>query len=120
MSGMSCLYFLWKAHIGGGRRTWHAIMALGHHTRSDDVKFVIPLSPLDYTHDRATLIMACLSSSWTSHHTWSDDVRHNLYNSPWTHDRMTSGMACHDIPWTTHTVDQPRTWHAIITLGLYI
>ena len=103
MSGMACHHFLWKAHIGGRRRTWHAIMALGHHTRSDDVKFVMPLSPLDYTHDRAMSSMACLSSPWTSHmvgqrragltpyplDTRSDDVGHGMsfYALDDTHDR---------------------------------
>ena len=41
-------------HMIAWRRAWHAHMALGKHTRSDDVWRGMPLSPLGKTHGRTT------------------------------------------------------------------
>ena len=58
-------HHLWAAHTVKRRRAWHAIIALGQHTRSNDVRRDMPSPPLDSTHDRTTLGMAC------HHHLWA-------------------------------------------------
>ena len=46
-SSVACHHRLWTAQMVGCRRAWHAIIALGQHTRSDDVRRCMPSSPLD-------------------------------------------------------------------------
>ena len=64
-SRVDCQQHLWAAYTVKRRRAWHAIIALGQHTRSNDVRHDLPSSPLDSTHDRMTLGMAC------HHHLWA-------------------------------------------------
>ena len=44
--GMSCHHCLSTAHTVGRRLAWHAIIALGKHTQSDDIGRGRPSSPL--------------------------------------------------------------------------
>ncbi|TMW92215.1 hypothetical protein EJD97_013340, partial [Solanum chilense] len=70
--GVACFHYHWKAYTVGLHRAWHAIMALGKHTRSDYIRCgrtSLPLrsihgvdyvqsgmssSPLDTIHSRKT------------------------------------------------------------------
>ena len=95
------------------------IMALGHHTRLDNVGCGMQLSPLDCKHGRATLAEECLSSPWTTY-----TIRRCLawitsYPLDSTHAQSTSIMACHHIPLTLHMIGQSLFCHALITLGLH-
>ena len=53
-SGVACRHRLWTAHTVGRRRRWHAIIAYGQHTRSNDIGRGMPSSPLGTTHGRMT------------------------------------------------------------------
>ena len=67
--GLACHHISLKAHviihrpmtshIDGLCREWHAIKALGHHTRLDYVVLCLPSSPLDKIHCRITSGVAC-------------------------------------------------------------
>ena len=95
LSGVVCHHRLGEAHTVERRKAWHAIIAFGQHTRSNDVKRSMP------------------SHFWTAHtveqrrawhhitafgqHTWSNEVEFCMPSSPLasTHGRMTLGVACH-------------------------
>ena len=99
MSGLACHHRLWTAHTVGRCVSFHAIISLGQHTRSDKVNSNMPSLTLDNTHGRITLAVQTLSP---------------LDN---THSQMTSRMASHHHPWTSHTITQRGAWNAIIHLG---
>ena len=46
-SGIACHHRLWAAHTIERHRAWHDIIAFGQHTRSNDVRRVMPSSPLE-------------------------------------------------------------------------
>ena len=116
-------------------RAWHSIIAFGQHKRSDDVGRGMPSPPLDITHGRMTLVVAChhrpstthmVGRSWAWHdltalgkHKQSDYIGRGMTSPPLdsTHGLTTSGVACHHRHWTAHTVERRRAWHAIIALG---
>ena len=54
-SGVARHHHPWTAHTVEQRRAWHAIIAFGKHTRSNDVGRGIPSSPLGCTNGRMTL-----------------------------------------------------------------
>ena len=134
-SGVACNYSPWTANTVERRRAWHAIIAFGQHTRSNDVGHDIA-SPLLYnTHSRTTLGMACHHRLWAAHTVerrrvlhaiftfWlyrrSNDVRRDMPSPPLdsTHDRTTLGMACHHHLWAAQMVIRRRPWNAITALG---
>ena len=53
-SGVACYHRHWAAQTVGRRRAWHAITALGQHTRSDDVWRVTTSPPSNSTQGRTT------------------------------------------------------------------
>ena len=109
-SGVACHHCLWVAQMVERRRAWHDITALGLHTRLDNVRRGMPSSPLDSTHNRTTLGVACNHRLWVAQmverrrawhditalglHTQSKDVWCGMPSLPVgnTHDRTTSGM----------------------------
>ena len=99
-SGMACHHRLWAAPTIGRRRAWHAIIAFGEHTRSNDVGRGMQASPLGSTNGRMTSGVACHHHCWTS-----------------SHSQTASGVACHHHPWTANKVERHQAWHAIITFG---
>ena len=119
---MACHHRLWAAHTVERHRVWHAIIALGWHTRSDDVRRDMSSPPLDSTHGRTTSGVAFHLCLWAAHtvkrrcawhdiiavaqHTRSKDIRRGMTSPPLecTHGRTTSGVACYHRPWTAHTV----------------
>ena len=111
---------------------WHAIAALGQHTRLDDVGRVMRSPLLDCTHGKTWHEITALGQHTRSNDVGRgmtlpplysthgrNDVGHGMPSSPLgsTHNRTTSGVACHHIPWTTNTVERCRAWHAITALG---
>ena len=93
--------------------------------------------PLDYTHDRTMLGVACHHRLWTTHmvkryqarhviiafgqHTWSNHVGHGMPSSRLgsTHGPTTSGVACHHYLWAAQMVERRQAWHDMIALGLH-
>ena len=108
----------WTAHTVGRSRVWHAIVALGQHTRSKELGRGILSSLLDRTYFRTTSRVGCLHGPWVAHSwTVSGKACHLL---PWTTlDRTTSGVTFHHCPWKAHSDGQYYAWHAIIALGIY-
>ena len=90
MSGVACHHRPWIAHTVKRCRAWHAITALGRHTRSNDIGRGMTLPPLDSTHGPMTFGVASHHNPWTTRtarrcqawheitalgqHTWSTDV----------------------------------------------
>uniref|UniRef100_A0A3Q7ED38 Uncharacterized protein n=1 Tax=Solanum lycopersicum TaxID=4081 RepID=A0A3Q7ED38_SOLLC len=125
----------WEGKTIGRRRPWHVIIALGQHTRSDDVACVMLSLPWDRTHGQTASGVACNHIPSTAHtverhrvchaiivfglHTQSDDVRHVMQACPLgsKHGRTTPRKACHHHPWTTYKVSRCRAWHVIIAVG---
>ncbi len=135
-SGVACHHRLWAAHTFERRRAWHAIIAFGQYTRSNDVGRGMPPSPLGSTHVRATSGVACHHRLWAHtverrlawhaifaflQHTRSNDVGRGMPSSPFDSidGRPSSGVACHHSPWTAQTVGRRRTClHTTVGRGL--
>ena len=116
---------------------WHAIIALGRQTQSNNARRDMPSPPLDSIHDRTTSGMTCHHHLWAAHmierrrvrhavitfrqHKRSNDVGRGMPSSPLgsTHDRTTPGVACHHRLWATQTVKRRRAWHDLTALGLH-
>ena len=134
-SGVAFHHSPWTANTVKRRQAWHSTIAFGQPTHSNDVGRCMPSSPLDSTHGRTTLGVAChhrllaaqtverrqawlaiIALGWQ---TRSDDVRRYMPSPPLdsTHGRTTSGVACHHILWAAHTLKRRRVWHAIIAYG---
>ena len=96
---VACHHHHWKKTTIRLRRAWHAIIALGQHTRSNDIEHGVPSSPLDNTHDHTTSGKArhlCPSTActvkrrraWHAHmglgqHKLSDDDGCDMLHRPW-------------------------------------
>ena len=133
-SGVTCHHRLWTAHTVERRRAWHAIIAFGQHTRSNDVGRGMTSPPLDSTHGQTSSGVACFHRHWASHpverrwawhditafgqHTRSNDVGREMPTPPLEspHDRTTLSVAFHNRLWAAHTVERRLWWHAIIAL----
>ena len=63
-SGVACHHRLWEAHTVEQCQAWHAIIALGQHTRSNNVGRDMPSPPLHSTHGRTTSGVACHHRLW--------------------------------------------------------
>ena len=66
-SGATCHHRLWKAHTVERRRTWHAIITFGQHTRLNYVGRGMPSSRLGSTIGRTTSGVACQHRLWEAH-----------------------------------------------------
>ena len=66
-SGVTCHHRLWTAHSVKRYFVCQVIIALGQHTRSNDVRRDMPSPPLDSTHDRTTSGVACRHLVWEAH-----------------------------------------------------
>ena len=133
--GVACHHRLWAAHTVERRRAWHAIIALGRQTRSNDVWRGMPSSPSRaQTVDRRWAWHAIIAfgladivgwrRAWHAiivlgRQTWSNDVGRGMPSSPLgsTEGRTPSGVACHHRLWPAHTVDRHRAWHDIAAFG---
>ena len=99
-SGVDCQHHLWAAHTVERRRAWHAIIALGQHTRSNNVRRDMP----SHTIERRWAWHAIITFG---QHKRSDDVGRGMPLSPsdGKHGRTTSGVDCHHLLWEVRTVD---------------
>ena len=134
---VACHHCHWEAHTVERCQSWHAIIALGQHTRPNDVGRDMPSQPLRSKHCRMTSGMACHHRLWVvetverrrgwhdittlGQHTRSDDVGLGMPSSPLvsTNGRTTSGVACHHRLWAAQTVERRRAWHEITALELH-
>ena len=103
---------------GWQRQAWHDIIAVGQHTRSDDVRRGMPSSPLDSTDGRTTSGVSCHHRLWEAHtvesrQVWHATIAFGQHKRP---NDVRGGMTS---PWTEHTVEQRRAWHDITALGLH-
>ena len=133
-SSVDCQHHLWAAHTVERRRAWHSIIALGRHTRSNDVRRDMPSPPLDSTHDRTKLGITCHHRPCTAHtvgrrvvwhaitalekHPRSNDVGRGMTSPPLdcTHGRTTSCLTLNHRLWAAHTIERRRAWHDITAL----
>ena len=101
------------------RRAWHAIIALGRQTWSNDVRRGMPSLLLDNTHDLQRRVWHDIAAF--GQYTRSNNVRRGMPSSPLesTHGRTTSGVACRHHLWAAQTVERRRTWYDMIALGLH-
>ena len=90
-------------------REGHAIIVLGQHRRSDDVRHDIPSSPLVSTHGRTTSVLAWNHIPCTTS-TGSYNVRRGMSSSPVDsiHGQTTLGITCYNCPCAEHKVRRPR------------
>ena len=66
-SGLAYHYLPLTANTVKRLRAWHAIIAFGQHTRSNDVGHGMTSPPLDSTHDRMTSGVAFYHRLWEEH-----------------------------------------------------
>ena len=115
-SDVTCHHRLWKAHKVQRCRVWLDITLLGLHARLDDVGRDMTSMPLDNTHDRPMLGVACHHHLKAAHtierrRAWHDiialgqqtplnDVKHGMPSSPLgsTNGQTMFGVACHHSP----------------------
>ena len=118
-SGVACHHRLLAAQTVIRRRPWHAITAVGQHTRSNDVRRDMPSPPLHSTHDRTTPGMAC------HHHLWAAQTvgRHRAWHAIVALGRQTRsndvGRGMPSSPLGSTHGRHRRAWHAIMALGLH-
>ena len=99
---MACHHRLLAAQTVERRQAWHAIIALGRQTLSNDVKRCMASQSLDST-------------------TRLNDVGHDMPSTPLdnTHGRTTLGVACHHRLKAAHIVERHRAWIEITAFGLH-
>ena len=99
MSIMAYYHLPMTEHMIGQRSALHANMALGKHTRSNDVGHSIPSFPLGSTRRQMMSDMTCHLCPWTAH--MVNGVRHGMPLLPFDniHGKNTSGVSCHHCSW---------------------
>ena len=115
-SGKAFHYRPWTTYKVRQCGTWHVIISLGYHIRSDYVGRGMPSLPFGKTHGQTTSGVAGNHIPWTAHtvekrrvfhaffvfglHTQSDDVRHGMPACPLgrKYCKTTSGKAFHHRP----------------------
>ena len=99
MSGVARHHRLLTAHTVAKRRAWHAIIAFGLHTQSNNVGRGMPSSPLGSTNGRTTSSVASHHHFWTAH----------------TINNVERGMR--SLPLESTHGRQRRAWHDITVVG---
>ncbi len=95
---------------------WHACIAHGKFTRSDEVRRGMPSSPLGSTHDRTTTSVACHHRPWTAYTVGLRQAWHAIMAMANTHGQTKSSVARHNLLWTIQATGQRHTWHASMAL----
>ena len=116
-SRVACHNRIWAAQKVERCQVWHDIIAIGQHTRSNDVGRGMTSPPLENTHGRQRWAWNDITA--LTQHTQSSDVGCGMPSLPFgnTHSRTTSGVACHHHFWAAQTVERRQAWHAIIAFG---
>ena len=104
-SGVTCHHRLWKAHTVE-RRAWHAIIAFGQHTQSNDIGRGMTSSLLDSTHGHMKSGVTCHHYLWTAH-----TVGLGRQHRAW-HDITALGHYTR-----SYYVRLHRVWHDITAFG---
>ena len=98
-------------------RVWHAIIAFGQHTQSNDIGRSMTSPPLEYTHGRMTSGVTCHHLIWTAHTVERRRAGHAIIAYGW---QTRSNEVRRDMPSppldSTHG-RQGRAWHDITALG---
>ena len=120
MLGVAYIITFGLADTVGRRKAWHAIIALGQETRSNDVECGMPSPPWDGTHGQTTSGVACYRRLWAAQtikrrraghaiiahgrQTRLNVVRRDMPSPSFdsTHSRTTSGVACQHHLWAAH------------------
>ena len=118
-SGVTCHHRLWTGHTVERRQAWHAIIAFGKLTRSNDVGRGMTSPPLDSTHGRTTSGVKCQNRLWTAytverHRAWHAIITFGQHKRS---NNVKCGM-------TSPSLDsahgrQGQEWHDITALGQY-
>ena len=103
----------WTSHRVKRHGVWHAIIAFGKHTRSNDIRRGMPSSPLGSTDGRTVSGVACYHRLWVAHiverrrawlaiiafgmHTQSNDVGHGMASPPLDSTHGQKHQAWHNI-----------------------
>ena len=116
-SGMEYHYCHWAAQTVERHQAWHAIIALGRQTQSNDVGGGMTSPLLDSAHGRQHWAWNHITA--LGQHTQSNNVGCGMPSSPFgsTHSRTTSGVACHHHLWAAQMVRRRRAWHSFGALG---
>ena len=134
-SGVTCHHQLLTTHTIIQHRVRYAIIALGLHTWSVNVRCGMPTWALGSINGRTMSSVTCHHPPCAAHtirffrawharmvlrkHAQLDDIDRCMPSSPLgsTLFRMMSGVTFHHCPWATQMVERCRTLHAIIALG---
>ncbi|TMW82909.1 hypothetical protein EJD97_003934, partial [Solanum chilense] len=114
MSGVGCHHRLWTTYMVERDCACYAIIAIGKHTRSDDVVRDMQSFPLDSTHCGTT--SACCAIIAVEQHIRLENVRRSMPSWPLSRKHF---MAYHYRPRRTYTVRRCWAWIFIIDLGLH-
>ena len=116
-SAVACNHRLWAAHMVEQRHTWHAIIALGRQTLSNDVRGGMPPSPLGSTNGRTMSGVTCHHSPWTTNTVKKRQACHSIiaFGQHKRSNDVGLGMTLPPLG-TTHSRTH-RAWHAIIPFG---
>uniref|UniRef100_A0A494G8I0 Uncharacterized protein n=1 Tax=Solanum lycopersicum TaxID=4081 RepID=A0A494G8I0_SOLLC len=136
MSIMAHYHLPITEHMIGQRKALHANMALGKHTRSNDVGHSIQSYPLGSTHREMMSDMTCHLFPWTAAHdvgrrkAWhsiitigqhkrSNNVMFDMPSSTLDSTRggKTLSVEYHNCLWIAYMVRIRRAWNAIIALA---
>ena len=78
MSGVAYIIAFGIADTVGRRKAWHAIIALGGETWSNDVERGMPSPPWDSTHGQTTSDVACYHRLWATQTVGRHRVWHTI------------------------------------------
>ena len=101
MLGVGCHHRLWTTYLVGRDRACYAIIAIGKHQWSDDVRRNMPSLPLDNSH--GGMISAWYAIITLGQHIRLENVRRGMQSCTLdrTYGRTTSSLESHYRPWTT-------------------
>ena len=118
-SGVARHNRLWEAHTVRRRQAWHAIIALGRQTRSNDFRHCMPAPPLDSTHGRMKSGVACHHRLWATHTVERCQAWYAIiaFGQQKLSNDVGRGMTL--LPLESHTVERHWAWHDITALRLH-
>ena len=87
---VKCHHPLWTTQIVRRCKVWHAHMALGQHTRSDDIRRGMLSSPLGNICNQTTSGVACHHLSYVAHSVGQCRAWHPIIIYESTHDQQMS------------------------------
>ena len=113
---VACHHRLWIAHTITRSRAWNDITAFGQHTQPNDVRSEMPSPPLDSTHGRTTLGVACHHHVWAAHTVERRRASHAIITFGKNKRLNDVGRGITSPPLDSTHGRQRRTWHAITAL----